>query len=250
MNGQETEALILQTQDVGESDRLVIFHALSGGKLRGLAKGARRSRRRFVHALEPCSLVRLNYREKRSMIWIEACKLIEPHLGLREDVGRWSCGALMSEIILDLAPEGETHEELFVLLRRAMWEVAEERFPLNSVLLFVLRFMDRMGYMPLLTQCGMCGRKLGEDKRWGWDPARGVLVCSDHLRGEDGLLSVDLGTLRLVERVGSLPLDAIWRLRFAAARRMSLLRSLLAWVSHHTGKGIAAMRVMEQIRWN
>lgn len=249
MNGQETDALILKTQDVGESDRLVIFYAQSGGKLRGLAKGARRSRRRFVHAFEPCSLVRLSYREKRSMVWIEGCKLIDPHLALREDVGRWCCCALICEIVLELAPEGETQEELFVLLKQAVWQVAEERFPLNSVLLFVLRFMDRMGYMPPISRCGMCGRPLEEDKRWGWDPARGVLACSRHLRGESDLLTVDLGTLRLVERVGGLPVEGIWRLHFAAARRMNLLRALLAWVSHHTGKGIAAMRVMEQVQW-
>jgi DNA repair protein RecO (recombination protein O) len=249
MNGQETEAVILSTQDIGESDRLISFYARYGGRLRGMAKGARRSRRRFVNVFEPCSLVELTFREKRSMVWIEACKLLDPHLALRQDLGRWACGSLIIELILGLVPEAETQEELFQLLKQSIWQTAEGRFPLNAVLLFVFRFMDNMGYMPAISHCMVCGTKLGEDIRWGWDPTRGVLLCSAHLKESSELLLVDLGTLLLIERVRSLPLDSIWRLQFAAVKRWGLLRSLVGWVSHHTGKGFSSMRVLDQIQW-
>jgi DNA repair protein RecO (recombination protein O) len=247
MTAQETDAFILRAQDLGEADRLITFYAMEGGKLRGLAKGARRSRKRFVHVFEPCSLVRLEYQEKRSMVWIEACKLLDPHLALREDVGKWACGALICELILQLVPEGESQNELFPLLRQSMWQIAKERFPVNSVLVFLCRLMVILGYMPAISHCRVCGKMLRDDRIWGWDPTRGILLCAEHRSTSAGLISIDAGSLLLIEGVRNLPLESIWRLQFSSSRRLSLVRSLLDWVSHHTGKGFSAMRVVDQI---
>ncbi len=247
MTGVETDAFILRTRDLGEADRLITFYAMEGGKLRGLAKGARRSRKRFAHVFEPCSLVRLEYREKKSMVWIEACKLLDPHLALREDLGKWACGALICELILELVPEGEAQRELFALLTHSMRQVAEERYPLNAVLLFLCRFMGILGYMPAIARCSRCGKMLREDRLWEWDPAQGLLLCSGHRSASAGLISIDAGSLRLIERVRNLPLESIWRLQFSSSTRRSLVRSLLSWVSLHTGKGFSAIKVFDQI---
>lgn len=48
-----TEAIVLRLLDYGESDRIVTFYTAGFGKLRGIARGARRSRKRFANALEP-----------------------------------------------------------------------------------------------------------------------------------------------------------------------------------------------------
>ena len=52
---RETEAMVLRSHPLGESDRIVTFLTRSSGKVRGVAKGARRSRRRFGSNLEPLS---------------------------------------------------------------------------------------------------------------------------------------------------------------------------------------------------
>ncbi len=58
------EALILRTYKLGEADRIVVFLTRDRGKKRGVAKGARRPRSRFVGALEPLTEVRVAYFEK------------------------------------------------------------------------------------------------------------------------------------------------------------------------------------------
>jgi DNA repair protein RecO (recombination protein O) len=247
VTGVETDAFILKTRDLGEADRLVTFYAMEGGKLRALAKGARRSRKRFAHVFEPCSLVRLEYREKKSMVWIEACKLLDPHLALREDLDKWTCGALICELILELVPEGEAQQELFPLLTQSMRRVAEKGYPLNAVLIFLFRFMGILGYLPAIARCSRCAKLLREDRLWGWDPAQGLLLCSEHRSASAGLISIDAGSLRLIEGVRNLPLESIWRLQFSSSRRRGLVRSMLNWVSHYTGKDFAAMKVFEQI---
>ena len=54
-----TDALILRTYKLGESDRIVVFLTRDRGKKRGVAKNARQSRRRFGGALEPLTCGRV-----------------------------------------------------------------------------------------------------------------------------------------------------------------------------------------------
>src|SRR6188472_4136349 len=66
------DALILRTYRLGESDRIVVFLTRDRGKRRGVAKNARRSRRRFGGALEPMTVGRVEYleRERRDLVFL------------------------------------------------------------------------------------------------------------------------------------------------------------------------------------
>ena len=247
MNIHDTSAYVLSTRDYGESDRLITFYTEVAGKLRGIAKGARRSQKRFVHAFEPCSLVALTYREKKSLIWIEACKLIEPHLELRTDVERWGFSALASEIVLEMAPEGESQPELFSLIDATLNQLAEDKDPLNATLLFLFRFLDIMGYLPALENCSVCRRALRTDTRWWWRIHQGTLTCSEHRSMRDGPLAVDLGTLVLIQQARRLPLEKIWRLRLLQERKGPILHGLLEWIRSHTRRDLKSLKLLEQV---
>ena len=73
-----TDALILRTYKLGESDRIVVFLTRDRGKKRGVAKNARQSRRRFGGALEPMTCGRVGYveRERRDLVLLN---YVEPH---------------------------------------------------------------------------------------------------------------------------------------------------------------------------
>ena len=68
-----TDALILRTYKLGESDRIVVFLTRDRGKKRGVAKNARQSRRRFGGALEPLTYGRVGYveRERRDLVRLD-----------------------------------------------------------------------------------------------------------------------------------------------------------------------------------
>lgn len=248
MKSFNTEAIILNTEDYGESDRLVSFYAETGGRLKGIAKGARRSRKRFVHSLEPCSFVELVYRDGKSLVWIEACKLLEPHLELRTDVERWGYAALVSEIVLEMAPEGESQQEVFHLLRESMDRLSQDRDSLNVALLFIFRFLDLMGYLPALDGCSVCRKPLRGSTRWFWRAGEGILVCPEHRAAQEDYLGLDLGTLVLIQQSRQLPLDRIWRLRFRNGKKTPLLRCLLDSIRSQIRKSLKSVKVLEQIQ--
>src|SRR6185437_8424234 len=68
-----SDALILRTYKLGESDRIVVFLTRDRGKKRGVAKNARQSRRRFGGGLEPMTCGRVGYveRERRDLVRLD-----------------------------------------------------------------------------------------------------------------------------------------------------------------------------------
>ena len=247
MDVSETDAIVLNGRDYGESDRIIAFYGEASGLLKGIAKGARRSKKRFVNTFEPCSLVRLTYRARRGLVWIDACNLLEPHLGLRVEVKRWGQAALISEIMLEMVPEGEPQPELFSLLRQALAHLVKTRDPVNVVLLFLLRFLHIMGYLPALERCGVCRRPLKSANTWWWRMSQGVLVCAEHRRADEDRLLLDLGSLVLIHQSRRLSVTNIWRLHFSQHRRVPLLNALLDWVREHIKKDLRSLRLLEQL---
>ncbi len=78
------DALVLRTYKLGEADRIVVFLTRDRGKKRGVAKGARRPRSRFVGALEPLTEVRVAYfeKERRELVGLNYAETVRSPLGL------------------------------------------------------------------------------------------------------------------------------------------------------------------------
>ncbi|MEM5786043.1 MAG: DNA repair protein RecO [Syntrophobacteraceae bacterium] len=242
-----TEAIVLSSRDYSESDRIVFFHTSGYGRVKGIAKGARRSRKRFANTFEPCSLVELECRERNSFLWIEACRLVDPFLSMRTDTERWALAALFSEVVLEMVPEGESQPEVFQLHKEMLARLEKDKDPRNVLLLALLRFQLQMGYMPVLDGCVVCRRGLKTALKWYWQAGAGRLVCQDHRSPDQRYIALDLGTLALIDYSRKIPLDRIWRLRMRQEVKAPLFRGLLDWIRYHTGREIRSLKVLDQL---
>src|SRR5262249_36326618 len=111
-----TDALILRTYSLGESDRIVVFLTRDRGKKRGVAKNARQSRRRFGGALEPMTHGRVAYveRERRDLVRLDYVEPISSPLSVAYDEVVAYVG-YFAELIDECAPEADPNETLFRL---------------------------------------------------------------------------------------------------------------------------------------
>jgi len=111
-----TDALILRTYKLGESDRIVVFLTRDRGKKRGVAKNARQSRRRFGGALEPLTYGRVGYveRERRELVRLD---YVEQLRSPRSAVDGEALGyvSYFAELIDEWAQEADPNETLFRL---------------------------------------------------------------------------------------------------------------------------------------
>ena len=111
-----TDALILRTYKLGESDRIVVFLTRDRGKKRGVAKNARQSRRRFGGALEPLTCGRVGYveRERRDLVALDTSSRCGRRCR-RSTARRSATSSYFAELIDEWAPEADPNETLFRL---------------------------------------------------------------------------------------------------------------------------------------
>jgi DNA repair protein RecO len=111
-----TDALILRTYKLGESDRIVVFLTRDRGKKRGVAKNARQSRRRFGGALEPLTYGRVGYveRERRDLVRLDYVEQLRSPLSAIDGEALGYVG-YFAELIDEWAQEADPNETLFRL---------------------------------------------------------------------------------------------------------------------------------------
>lgn len=118
MPARVSEALILRTFPLKESDLIVSFLARDQGKLRGVARRARRPKSSFGSGLERLSHVKLFYfqRETRELVNLDSCELIHSQFGLAQDYTAGIALDTMAEVSDQILPAGEPNERFFRLL--------------------------------------------------------------------------------------------------------------------------------------
>lgn len=153
---------MLLSQPLGESDRLVTFLTRTTGKVRGVAKGARRSRRRFGANLLTLSRVRLRWveSERSTLARIESAELLESHFDLQSDPARAATLACFAEVADAFAREQQEDEAFFRLLAASLKAVRAGLDLDWAARYFEIWTLKLHGILPPLAACGVCGRTL------------------------------------------------------------------------------------------
>jgi DNA repair protein RecO (recombination protein O) len=179
MNTETSPAIILRVKDFGESDLLVTFFTPHKGQLKGVAKGARRSRKRFVNALDLCALVNLEFDLKKEgrLSLLHSGKLIRAYPVLRSDFGALSKASFMMEMTEVLFPVGVADPRMFQLLKDGFEAMAEGHSVDFMSLLFEARAMALGGYRINLEACAVCGRNYKGEGAAVFNRERGTISC-------------------------------------------------------------------------
>ena len=163
MQEERTPAIVLRTRIHGESDKIVTFLTRDWGKITGIAKGAKRSRRRFVNVLEPFTHIRLRFRPSRSdeLVFILGCELVQTFRRPSQDIHRFALASYLVELTDVMVAGREAGQEIYTLLLAGLVSL-EESSPLPALFLpaFELRLLVEVGYAPNLSSCCVCGTAL------------------------------------------------------------------------------------------
>ncbi len=184
MQEERTPAIVLRTRVHGESDKIVTFLTQDWGKITGIAKGAKRSRRRFVNVLEPFTHIRLRFRPSRSdeLAFILGCELVQTFRRPSQDIHRFALASYMVELTDVMVAGREAGQEIYTLLLHGLVSL-EESSPLPALFLpaFELRLLVEVGYAPNLSSCCICGTSLPLRTTDGptlpFSPSLGGLLC-------------------------------------------------------------------------
>lgn len=197
-----TPAIVLRTWAFGESDKIVSFLTESHGKLTGIAKGAKRSRKRFVNSLEPFSLVNLRFydRAQGNLVFIIASDLAFGFKHLLTSLEKISFASYLVEITDGLIGEREENRLVFRHLKDGLTHLEEQATSLTFLTSFELKLLKLAGYQPWLESCRRCGRERRDRwaSRWHFSPRDGGILCESCSRMRKEIFSLSAATLEIL----------------------------------------------------
>lgn len=180
------EAVILNHADWGEADRLLTLYSRERGKLRAVAKGARRIRSRKAGHLEPFTRVSLQVAKGRDLLIVTQAETQEAYLPLRESLMKTGHASYVVELLDRFASEdGSENSGIYRLLTETLKLVSNEADPWLALRYYEVHLLDHLGFRPLLFQCANCGKEIKAEDQFFSPLAGGVLCpsCGSNLPG-------------------------------------------------------------------
>jgi DNA repair protein RecO (recombination protein O) len=232
---RQSEAIVLRTYPLHESDLLVTLFTRNEGKIKGVAKAAKKSKRRFGGALEPLTIVRAQYehKPKQELARFDSFEIIESPLTHRIDYSYAAALAYIAEVLDQLLPDHDPNDDAFRLTAAVLHQLAAGSIwmPLTYFDLWITRLM---GLLPELTSCIVCGAHLNGSGRAYYHALADGLMCIQHKRlassemtNESRLLSAEMFHQ---------PIDSFAELPWPRARAADLRKFLVQSIERHIEK--------------
>ncbi len=257
MPARVSEAFVLRTFPLKEADLVVSFLSRDQGKLRGVAKRARKPKSAFGSGLERLSHIRMSYfqTESRELVNLDSCELIHSQFRLASDYAASVSLDFIAEVTDQLLPSNEPSERYFRLVAAVLEHLRAE--PANFwrvVTYFSLWAVRLSGFLPELNVCLGCGAWLNEqalpamERAW-FSRSRAGLVCGE-CRQSQGLREGGelTGFSRLLaENMLRNPIAAILPEGWPAGAAVDLRRFLVQQIETHIERKLVTAPLLEAL---
>jgi DNA repair protein RecO (recombination protein O) len=239
------EAIVLRSWPFLEADLIVSLFTREQGRVKGVARHAMRSRRRFGGALEPMTYVRATYAErpKQELMRLDAFEILSSPLSRPIDYARTAALQLVAEVIEEALPEQAPEDTIFRLALSVVEELQVDRVWL-PVTYFALWMNRLMGWMPELGHCVVCGEYL-RGRTLYYSATSDGITCADDRR--PGAVALSAGSAALAERIFRAPLSAFSGEEFPKNCAADLRRFALDLLERHLERRLASARTLERL---
>ncbi len=250
------EAIILRRMDFGEADRLLTLLTPNLGKVRAIAKGARKPSSRKSGHVELFSHSTLLLAKGRELDIITQAETIEAFMSLRDSLERLGYAYYLGELVDRFSEEGNENTLLFELLLHALRWLEDESVPPDLLArFFELRLLQNVGYRPQLFHCVNCGVPIEPMENLFSAEAGGIIdpICRETQRDKLAQLGWDIRPISL---------NALKVLRFLQTREFETVRSLKLnpavlteveslmhhYISHHLERKLKSVDFLYQLK--
>ena len=241
----QADAIVLRTWPIQEADQLVSLFTRDYGKIKGVAKSAARSRRRFGGALEPMTHVRASYAEKprQELVRLDSFDIVSSPLSQPVDYGRAAALAFFAEVLEETLPDHDPQDAVFRLLVAVLGFTRNDTFWM-PVTYFALWTTRLMGWLPDMSACVKCGTPLVGQTAW-FHAQNDGLFCREH-KGS-GYSALSSGSQMLAARIFRSPVSKFaeepWPRQLAADLRRFGIQALERHIDRRLRSAMALNRL-------
>jgi DNA repair protein RecO (recombination protein O) len=245
-----TPAIILRAVNYGEADRIVTLFGRDTGRLSALARGARKSQRRFAGGLGLCAVGAASLRERANaeLLTLEGFEVTAGHSALGADVARLAHAAYAAELVGKLCAARQVESAVYDWLVEFLEQLEREGASAERLRVFELGLLGGLGFGPAIAACAVCagastaGRDPGEVS-FRWDPDRGGTVCSFCARGGRPITAAARAALL---RLRGLPLAEAGRETLAPDVNRDCREALAEIINHHISGPLKSVEFIDK----
>ena len=242
---KESEAVVLRSYPLREADLLVTFFTRAEGKVRGVARSAKKSKRRFGGALEPLTVVKVYWedRERHELSRIDSCEILDSPLTSAVDYPRAVALGHVAELLDELLPDREANDAIFrltlsvlrTLRAGAIW------MPLTYFELWLTRLT---GFLPELGECVVCGNPLNGSRAYYHAMVDG-LMCQDDKRLASSEMTPE--SRALAAEMFRAPVDSLAQQVWPKSKAADLRKCLVQILERHLEKKLVTAGMLEKL---
>jgi DNA repair protein RecO (recombination protein O) len=245
-----SEAVVLRTWPMHEADLIVSFFTRDYGKVKGVAKSALKSRKRFGGALEPMTVARAWFAERprQELARLDQLEIIRSPLSAPIDQARMTVLSFFAEVLDEALPDHDPQETVFRLLQAVLEhttvvqsEIVQPWMPLTYFSLWMTRLM---GILPDISRCTACGAALAAGET-SFNTFGDGLFCAAHRNGNASGLSTD--SWQLAQRMLRAPASAFAAEPWPRRRGQDLRRFTLQALERHLERKLRTAEALARL---
>ena len=240
-----SEAVVLRTWPLHEADLIVSFFTRDYGRIKGVAKSALRSRKRFGGALEPMTVARAWFAERpgQELVRLDQLEIVRSPLSAPVDHARMAVLSFYAEVLDEVLPEHDPQDTVFRLLL-AVLELTTVEQPWMPLTYFSLWMTRLMGLLPDIAHCTACGEALTAGEA-SFNSQGDGLFCAVHRNGSVNGLSAD--SWLLAQRMLRTPASAFAAEPWPRRRAHDLRRFTLQALERHLERRLRTAEVLARM---
>jgi DNA repair protein RecO (recombination protein O) len=240
-----SEAVILRTWPVHEADLIVSFFTRDYGRVRGVAKSALKSRKRFGGALEPMTVARAWFAERprQELVRLDRLEIVSSPLSAPVDLARMAVLSFFAEVLDEALPEHDPQETVFRLLLAVLDQTTVEQ-PWMPLTFFSLWMTRLMGLLPDIAHCTVCREALIAGQT-SFNALGDGLFCPIHRNGNSSELSAD--SWQLAIRMLKSPASAFAAEPWPRRRAQDLRRFTVQALERHLERKLRSAEALARL---
>ena len=249
-----TDAVILRRHDIGEADRLLTLHTPDKGKLRVIAKGARKPSSRKAGHLELFMHSSLLIAKGQNLDLITQAETIHGFRALREDLERLTQAHYVAELLDHLSTEGQESKLTFDLLVATLQRLCETHDLLLTTRIYELRLLSLEGYQPQFFRCLDCGETIQPVINY-FDPSQGGILCprcgEGLSRGHGGnrlVRPVPVNVLKVLRYLQTHSYEQNMRLRLKPGTHRDVETLMLHYITYVLERNLKSVEFLNRLR--
>ncbi len=212
MSTEKVTAIVLRVVEFSETSSVVTLFTREFGKIRGLAKGARRPKGPFESALDLLALCRIVFLRKTSdaLDLLTEAKLERRFRAVERGLPPLYAGYYIAELLNELTDDDDPHPLLFDAADQTLLALAGEAPAAPLVLRFEMTALRVLGHLPSLEACAECGARVQRSRRVPFSEEAGGVLCGMCRPGKQRVVAVSAGVLEVLARFAD-PESSAWR---------------------------------------